>query len=135
MSEAASSSHPPGSARDWMRHEESGLHLAQIAFGDPDVLRNQVAFHAQQAAEKALKGVLIQHGVQFPRTHDLHALVEILRLANIPWPFPSPQIEALSVFAVETRYPGALSEVSNAEAAEALKHAVAVLEWAREEIA
>lgn len=28
-------------------------------------------FHAQQVAEKAIKAVLVQHGIVFRRTHDL----------------------------------------------------------------
>ncbi|PJB41305.1 MAG: hypothetical protein CO105_14025 [Comamonadaceae bacterium CG_4_9_14_3_um_filter_60_33] len=30
-------------------------------------------FHAQQAAEKALKAVMCLHGLEFRRTHDLEA--------------------------------------------------------------
>ena len=47
------------------------------------MLRNQLAFHAQQAAEKALKAVLIERAVRFPRTHDLEALTELVRLAKL----------------------------------------------------
>ena len=31
-------------------------------------------FHAQQAAEKALKGVFVARNLLFPRTHDIKAL-------------------------------------------------------------
>lgn len=30
-----------------------------------------VAFHAQQAAEKFLKALLVYHQIPFPKTHDL----------------------------------------------------------------
>ena len=38
-----------------------------------------VSFHAQQAAEKALKGLLVRYQVEFDRMHNLEAL---LRLAE-----------------------------------------------------
>jgi HEPN domain-containing protein len=38
-----------------------------------------VAFHAQQAVEKSLKAVLASRGVDFPFTHDLAALLQIVR--------------------------------------------------------
>jgi hypothetical protein len=34
-------------------------------------------FHAQQAVEKALKVALVMADMDFPRTHDLRALVDI----------------------------------------------------------
>ncbi len=37
-----------------------------------------VAFHAQQACEKALKAVLALHGVRYGRTHNLGALLDLL---------------------------------------------------------
>jgi HEPN domain-containing protein len=39
-----------------------------------------VSFHAQQAAEKALKALLIRHQIEFGRTHNL---TELLRLAEV----------------------------------------------------
>ena len=38
-----------------------------------------VGFHAQQAAKKLLKAWLAAHGLVFPLTHDLGALLEILQ--------------------------------------------------------
>jgi HEPN domain-containing protein len=124
-----------GSARDWLRHAASDLHLARIALPDPDVLRNQIAFHAQQTAEKALKAVLVARDVRFPRTHDLEALIEIVQLAGVPWPFAPAKIGALSPFAVETRYPSGLAQITDAEAIEAVEIAATVLRWASQVVA
>ncbi len=46
----------PGSPADWLRHAASDLKLARIA-RPPEVLLEALCFHAQQAAEKALKAV------------------------------------------------------------------------------
>ena len=42
--------------------------------GVPAVALSVALFHAQQAAEKALKSVMCLHGVEFRRTHDLEEL-------------------------------------------------------------
>ena len=59
------------------------------------------AFHAQQAVEKALKALLIWHGIEYPPKHDLGLLVGLLpgdastrKLA----------IAGLTVYAVEQRH-------------------------------
>jgi len=39
-------------------------------------------FHAQQAAEKLLKALLSVHAVRFPKTHDLHELLNLLENAG-----------------------------------------------------
>jgi hypothetical protein len=44
----------PGSPQEWLEHARSDLKYARLGESDPDVLPNQAAFHAQQAAEKAL---------------------------------------------------------------------------------
>lgn len=43
----------PGSPADWLRHAYSDLALASMT-PRPPVLPEQLCFHAQQAAEKAL---------------------------------------------------------------------------------
>ena len=48
-----------GSADDWLRHAESDLSLAQIKRNGDEILIETLCFHAQQAAEKALKAVLV----------------------------------------------------------------------------
>ena len=47
-----------GDAAEWLRHAESDLTYARLGEVQPAILRNQVAFHAEQAAEKALKAYL-----------------------------------------------------------------------------
>lgn len=120
----------PGSGRDWLRHAASDLRFARLGLMDMDVLRNQVAFHAQQAAEKSLKAVLVDRALRFPNTHDLEALVEIVQLAGLSLPV-AIQIESLTPFAVETRYPGVFSQVSTAEAENAIRSAEVLFDWAR----
>jgi len=68
---------PPGSLEDWLSHAESDLNLARLARDREEILPEQVCFHAQQAAEKALKAVLLSRGIEFPLVHAIQVLVQI----------------------------------------------------------
>ena len=61
-------------------------------------------FHAQQAAERALKAVLVHKEVQPPNTHNLMQLVSLA--SNLDAAFKTLRDDAalLTPFAVETRY-------------------------------
>ena len=63
-----------------------------------------VCFHAQQCAEKYLKGWLVYHDVDFPRTHDLVVLLRLadgagLRRASLG------NVQPLNRYTIEARYP------------------------------
>ncbi len=64
---------PPDDPREWLNRACSDLNLARSRI--PDVLLDDLCFHAQQAAEKAIKAVLIQRNVEFPYVHDLAQLL------------------------------------------------------------
>jgi HEPN domain-containing protein len=98
-----------GDAAEWLRHAESDLTYAKLGEVQQAILRNQVAFHAEQAAEKAFKAVLVHAAVEFPRTHDLQSLLLLLRNSGISTGPEIEQASALTRFAVEARYPGTSS--------------------------
>lgn len=60
----------PGSPEHWLIHARSDLRAGIVLRTDEWVLSEKGCFHFQQAAEKALKCVLLAHGVDFPRTHQ-----------------------------------------------------------------
>ncbi len=57
----------PGSPGDWLRHASSDLELARIG-RNSKVLHEDLCFHAQQAADKAVKAVLLWKSIPFPKT-------------------------------------------------------------------
>lgn len=63
-----------------------------------------VGFHAQQSCEKSFKAVLTRHGVRHPFTHDLLALVDLVRDTTIAVPGAAEETPALTPFAVAYRY-------------------------------
>ncbi|MFB3892439.1 MAG: HEPN domain-containing protein [Phycisphaerae bacterium] len=63
-----------------------------------------VCFHAQQAAEKALKALLALQDVDYPWRHDMGELVELVRTHYPKLELPAEQLAELSPYAVEARY-------------------------------
>jgi len=113
----------PGSPARWMTHAESDLRLGRIGADDPSVLREQVCFHAQQAAEKALKAVLLSMQIEFPYTHDIKGLLRIAETSGVLIPPAIQQATLLTPYAVETRYPGDWMDITESEMQEALQTA------------
>lgn len=58
----------------------------------PDGPLDVACFHAHQAVEKYLKAYLQMHDVEFPRTHDLDALLDILAIKRGATPTPFQRI-------------------------------------------
>jgi HEPN domain-containing protein len=88
-------------------------------------------FHAQQAAEKAIKSVLTLHGIEFRRTHDLLALAELLPKSDFP--ITDDWLIRLTPYAVEFRYDDEpIHLISGREAQEVVAK---LLGWAEQSIA
>ena len=52
----------------WMKRAHSNLTRAKLFADDPGVLYEDCCFDAQQAAEKAIKALLVQLGIPFRKT-------------------------------------------------------------------
>jgi HEPN domain-containing protein len=117
-----------GSPKYWLRYAQSDLELARTN-PPPGVLFETLCFHAQQAAEKALKAVLIHQSILFPKTHSIRILIDLLaQHHSIPDEVEKAAI--LTDYAVMTRYPGDLEPVSDDEYFESIHLADAVVSWA-----
>ena len=66
-------------ARRWLSKSRTDLVVASVILEKgPDMDPWACCFHAQQAAEKALKAVLVARGTEPPYTHDLGALAAVM---------------------------------------------------------
>lgn len=103
-------------ASAWVRKAEHDLMAVDaITVGD-DPPWDIVVFHAQQAAEKFLKALLVSHGRQPPKIHDLTRLLTIC-LANAPELASfADDFVFLSPLAVLSRYPGGESDSAREDA-------------------
>lgn len=115
-------------SRQWWSRAVEDLGAAEAARHLPTAC----CFHCQQAVEKGIKTFLVLYQAEFEKTHDIGALVALLR--QTPTPVPDDMAETLrplTRFAVETRYPPAAA--SPEEAAEALDVAEKFMHWARQQ--
>jgi HEPN domain-containing protein len=117
---------------DWLRHAESDLGLARLGQANKNILRSQICFHTQQAAEKSIKAVLLFRHIDFPLIHDIEELLEICEQGHVEIPSDIFDAASLTPYAVETRYPGRWEEITGSEVEEAIKLAETVVKWAKE---
>lgn len=96
---------PPESVQDWLVHANEDLRVIEHEISSENVPWGAVCFHAQQAAEKYLKALLIQRWIKPPRTHDLMLLVDAARLHGCDIPPLTEECAALEPYAVKVRYP------------------------------
>lgn len=116
-----------------MRHACSDLALASLE-ATGDILPAALCFHAQQAAEKALKAVLVRAGIGFPRVHSLERLIDLLP-ANLARPPELLSAARLTDYATVFRYPGGPEPVTEEDVQAALATARFVVGWAQEQVA
>lgn len=93
-----------------------------------------LCFDAQQAAEKAIKAVLVKKRVDFPYVHDIAFLLTLVEQTGVQVPDPVRGAEDLTRYAVVTRYPGLTEPVTDSHYRDAVAGAEAVLRWAEKEI-
>ena len=120
----------PGSPEDWLRYARSDLELARVE-QSPYILLESLCFHAQQAAEKAIKAVLLANNIPFPRTHHIGTLLDLLP-QNIAPPHEIQDSAILTDYAVISRYPEDVEPVMEEEYEEAVRLAEIVIKWADE---
>ena len=90
--------------RRWLSKARTDLTLALVVLEQgPDMDPWVCCFHAQQAAEKALKAVLVARGVEPPFIHNLVAL-QALMPPDLELGTPVAELGDLSASARGTRY-------------------------------
>lgn len=118
--------YPPDDPREWLNRARSNLARAQNRA--QGIYLEDLCFDAQQAAEKALKGLLLHLGATFPYVHDIGLLVGLIEQQGVEIPLGVRKSARLTRFATLARYPSA-AKVSEAEHREALDLAQAAVEW------
>lgn len=120
----------PTKPEEWLRRARSNLARARAGRQQPEVLYEDLCFDAQQAAEKAIKALLVHRGVPFPKTHALADLLTLVAESGIGVPEKLRDASVLTDYAVEARYPGVYEDVTEEDHAEAVRLAEQVVAWA-----
>ncbi len=89
----------------WIKKAENDLINAENTIKMESPPTDTICFHAQQCAEKYLKGFLTFHEIDFPKTHSLEDLVVLCKGVAPNIESELDDIEILSSYGVEVRYP------------------------------
>jgi len=99
---------------EWLRFAQEDLAAAQLLVTVAELPARMACFHAQQAAEKALKASLMHAAIHFRKTHDLVVLVALQ-----PEPVRSEagnlDLQRLQQWAADARYPADLPDITAGE--------------------
>ncbi|QWR76787.1 HEPN domain-containing protein [Candidatus Magnetomonas plexicatena] len=110
-------------AKSWFLKAENDIINAEHTMTMSNPPCDTVCFHAEQCAEKYLKGFLTYHQIEFPKTHSIETLVRLCKQAA-----PAIEIELgdiveiLTSYGVAVRYPdGVYYDIPKEDAIEAIE--------------
>ena len=112
----------------WLRKAEDDLRAARVLGSGTPPLRGIAVYHCQQAAEKALKGLLVAFEVRFAKTHDVRALLEMAVAIEPTFASWKGAAIRLTPFAYLYRYPGPGEEPDEETMREAIDDADAIVD-------
>lgn len=118
-------------AEKWLLQARADLKAANMLSKDADVIPF-ACFHAQQAAEKALKAYLASQRRRIPKTHDLMELIGCCASTEPSFNDLADEGVFLNPFYIEARYPPLTPGLLTADiASRAIQAATKVLETVR----
>jgi HEPN domain-containing protein len=124
---------PADLARELLGLADDDLVAARALLDVPGVTDAIVGFHAQQAAEKALKAALASADLEFPYTHNITTLMQLCDDAELTLPNELATVDLLTPYGVAGRY-GARSPAT-VDRATALELAERAVSWSRAVVA
>ena len=114
--------------RQWIKKAEADLKASAAILNAREPFPDIAAFHAQQTAEKFLKAFLVWHQVEYPKTHDISELLDLVAKVDKSLADSLREATVLTDYSVDVRYPGDLSELTLENARKAVKLARKVRE-------
>ncbi len=115
---------------NWVRFATEDLKAAKSFLSDDNLMPRHACWLAQQAVEKAMKSVLVFEQIKTPKTHDLEYLLTLIprkwNLGKL-----NCNLESLTEWAVEARYPGDWDEASEEDAIIATANAEKIIDKIR----
>lgn len=98
------------STKQWLEFAQTDLRSCENNLSD-EFVTNVVAFHAQQAVEKAFKALIEEKGIRMSRIHNLtrlYALTESFLISQID----ETELDMLDNVYTSSRYPGEIGLLS-----------------------
>ena len=106
--------------QQWLTKAHQDVSVAQLLLENELEGYETVGFHAQQAVEKFMKAFLVRYQIEFPKTHNISMLRELVSKVDQKLSQQLMSMEVLTAYGVEYRYPGAYDPISQKQGREAL---------------
>ncbi len=114
----------------WFAKADADLEMARRALEPDRPFPDMACFHAQQCAEKYLKGYLVAHDVPFRFVHDLGYLINVCTALDPAFEDLRSAAKSLNVYSATSRYPAETDpEPDIPEAREAIRRAQQVADF------
>ena len=110
----------------WLARADEDLSVARHLLAEKLPYHGAIGFHAQQAAEKFLKAYLVAYQVEFPKTHDLGRLLDLIAPVDGALATALSATVQLTDYGVDVRYPGDLPRLDADDAKRAVESALEV---------
>lgn len=107
--------------RQWLGKADEDFRVAEHLASGAAAYSGATCFHAQQAVEKYLKAFLVEHQIEFSKTHDLGELLDLASSADPSLEKSLREVTALNPYSVDTRYPGDFPETTSKDARKAVE--------------
>ena len=115
----------------WIDRAKSSLEIAGTRNSEL-VYYEDLCYQAQQAVEKAVKGMLIYFNIEPQFTHNIGVLLDELKVyVDVS---EIKETIKLTKYAVQTRYPGEYEEITREDYEESIEIARKCLEWIQNKI-
>ena len=115
--------------KNWFFRGEEDMALIRLILKEGNSLPNLACFHAQQAAEKYLKGFLAYHDLHARKIHSIKELLEDCEQVDNSFTLLQKDADLLIQFYAETRYADDYIEFSREDAEKAFEAATHIKEF------
>jgi HEPN domain-containing protein len=116
----------------WINRAKSSYELSIVPV-TPNMYYEDLCYQAQQAVEKAIKSLLIFYNIEPEFTHNIGILLnELEKVTDVPENVR--EATELTIYAVQTRYPGEYDEITKMEYEKSIKTAKNCLDWVENKI-
>ena len=106
--------------QQWLDKAEEDFGVAKYLASKGTPYLSAIGFHAQQAAEKYLKAVLVHHQTEFSKTHNIGELLDLIVLVDASLAESLRDTTALNPYGVDIRYPADLPKMTQEDSKEAM---------------
>jgi len=101
-----------GETSTWLRYAEENLAVTRMSLERG--LLNACMQNAQQCVEKALKALVIEHGLEFRRTHSIQELARQLAAVGLDSGITEDECDLIDALYLPSKYPmaGAMPDLA-----------------------